>query len=373
MKFKKVEVDAFRAYKSKADGTFDFTFLYESSKEIAANLVVIYGPNGFGKTSFFDAVEWGMTNLIKRLENSEELAKDERKHSADHFGRKSKQYILKNRDAIDKEHGEVILTFDMGKSKPRKTEEIRKGQNDYFPLKELENAYFQDVVLSQELIDAFLREIEPEDRYRRFVEYYDTCKNADQLYENIKQLRLECGNEIRENRSDIVDKQKEIGSKEIPEGIVEQTNGIINNLINQSCIDLSKLTPINKDFSFKEINTLRSNINKYMNDIMADEIGPIARYKNIETEVDNLVSKLPTYLRAKVEKNQAEADMKRLGDLKSRFDELETLKNERKKREEERETIRKELNSLLRFEDLRPKHDLIMHDIDSRTEDIESL
>jgi exonuclease SbcC len=379
MKFKKVEIDAFRAYKSKEDGTFDFTYLDDSSEEIAADLIAIYGPNGFGKTSFYDAVEWGMTNRIKRLDEGEELAKDERKHSLVHVGGKSKQYILKNRD-VKKEYGEVTLTLEDMKLTPKRTKELTKaGQNDYFfkpdeiHNTEVENSYFKDVILSQEGIDAFLRESKPEERYQRFVEYYDSCKDADRLYKNITQLLLENDNAIRDNKKDFKDKQKEIQSKKIPENIVAQTNGIINNLKKQDCIDLDELIPLDKNFSDEEINDLSFIIDEFRNEIIADGTGLIPNYENDKIAIDNLVSELPTYLRAKVEKSQAEAGLKRLGDLKFNFDELKALMNERRKREEERGTIRKELNTLLRFEDLRPKHDLIKHDIDSKIEEIESL
>ena len=65
MKFKKVELNAFRAYKNKENGTFDFTLDNETK---IANFISIYAPNGFGKTSFYDGVEWAMTNRIARLD-----------------------------------------------------------------------------------------------------------------------------------------------------------------------------------------------------------------------------------------------------------------------------------------------------------------
>ncbi|AZB31863.1 hypothetical protein EB354_03740 [Chryseobacterium balustinum] len=61
MKFKKVEIQAFRAYDTAKDGTFDFT-RQEDGK--SADFISLYAPNGFGKTSFYDAVEYGITNNI---------------------------------------------------------------------------------------------------------------------------------------------------------------------------------------------------------------------------------------------------------------------------------------------------------------------
>ena len=52
MKFKKVEIQAFRAYDKANDGTFDFS--REEDGEYA-DFISLYAPNGFGKTSFYDA------------------------------------------------------------------------------------------------------------------------------------------------------------------------------------------------------------------------------------------------------------------------------------------------------------------------------
>ena len=61
MKIKKVEIKAFRLF-DKA--TVNLTARKDSNK--AANFVAIYAPNGFGKTSFFDAMEFCMTKSIQR-------------------------------------------------------------------------------------------------------------------------------------------------------------------------------------------------------------------------------------------------------------------------------------------------------------------
>jgi exonuclease SbcC len=49
--------------KQKSDGTFDFT----NEGNNPSNFVAIYAPNGFGKSSFYDAVEWAVTNHLERL------------------------------------------------------------------------------------------------------------------------------------------------------------------------------------------------------------------------------------------------------------------------------------------------------------------
>jgi len=50
-----IEIESFRAYRR------------QQILDLDADLVVIYGPNGFGKTSFFDAIDFAATGSIGRL------------------------------------------------------------------------------------------------------------------------------------------------------------------------------------------------------------------------------------------------------------------------------------------------------------------
>jgi exonuclease SbcC len=53
-----VTIENFRAY--RAPRTF----------EIGSEITVLFGPNGFGKTSFFDAIDFGITGSIGRFKFS---------------------------------------------------------------------------------------------------------------------------------------------------------------------------------------------------------------------------------------------------------------------------------------------------------------
>ena len=72
MKFKKIEISAFRIYDDPEDATFDFSL----KDGDVADFVSIYAPNGFGKTSFYDAVEWGMTNFVQRFWQHKNITDD---------------------------------------------------------------------------------------------------------------------------------------------------------------------------------------------------------------------------------------------------------------------------------------------------------
>ncbi|PHR22535.1 MAG: DNA repair protein [Desulfotalea sp.] len=157
MKIKKVEIEAFRAYKSKADGTFDFT----NDGGEPSNFVAIYAPNGFGKSSFYDAVEWAITNRVKRLERYKNEVKSTKNHDE---GFK----ILRNKYVDEKTATTVVLSTNGPNVFRRNLPRIRKNQND-MSLGESENDYFRHAILSQDEIEGFLREETPQERYTKFM------------------------------------------------------------------------------------------------------------------------------------------------------------------------------------------------------------
>lgn len=168
MKIKKVEIEAFRAYRAKSDGTFDFT----NDGDIPSNFVALYAPNGFGKSSFYDAVEWAVTNHLTRLSdynksNNEIAAKATKDPN-------QAQKILRNNFADIKSVTRVSVSttlpivFERELPIPRKNQkDIRIGDNS-----RKENDFFRRVILSQDEIDRFLRETNPHDRYIKFIESF---------------------------------------------------------------------------------------------------------------------------------------------------------------------------------------------------------
>jgi exonuclease SbcC len=183
MKIKKVEIEAFRAYKTKTDGTFDFT----NSSEEPADFVAIYAPNGFGKSSFYDAVEWAVTNRVKRLEKYSNEAKSTK--SLDE-GLK----ILRNKYADETTATTVVLsTNDDLNVFSRTLPKIRKTQND-MSLGDGENDFFRRAILSQDEIEGFLREEKPQDRYSKFM---------DSFGGNIDTARKELSALINDNKTEL--------------------------------------------------------------------------------------------------------------------------------------------------------------------------
>ncbi|MFY0256398.1 AAA family ATPase, partial [Chitinophaga sp. 30R24] len=231
MKFKKVEIQAFRAYDNVKDGTFDFL----NSEDKNADFISIYAPNGFGKTSFYDAVEWGFTNniqrFLKRTAENIESAKAERSFISEDK-EKFKQFILRNKYSESSTQSFVKLYTTISEEPlENRLEEPRNGQPDFKFNKEdtfQGKGFFHDVILSQEWIDAFLKEDNASIRYDKFIAFFGD-KNLDSRFKIINGI-------IKANDTAIANltkEQKRIKSKldkDIDTEIISKTNNIISDL-----------------------------------------------------------------------------------------------------------------------------------------------
>lgn len=171
MKIKKVEIEGFRAYKLRKDGIFDLTL----DDDTPSNFVALYAPNGFGKSSFYDAVEWTFTASLERY-TAEHSKKNN--HSAAR-GTKQNQVplkILRNKDVPDHivTRVDIITTRgDFSRSLPK----LRSNSMD-LNLRQAkskngkEGKGFEKIILSQDAIDRFLREAKPQERYQLFMQHF---------------------------------------------------------------------------------------------------------------------------------------------------------------------------------------------------------
>lgn len=164
MKIKKVEIAGFRAYARKEDGIFDFTI----DSEEPANFISIYAPNGFGKSSFYDAVEWNLTNNISRYtRESLKSNNDSISRLLNQFG--TKQYILRNRFISENEPSYVTVNTTERENR-RDVRPAAAGKRDYtFDPKDNEQPHLSNIFLSQDAIDSFLKEERSESRYEKFM------------------------------------------------------------------------------------------------------------------------------------------------------------------------------------------------------------
>lgn len=221
MKFKKVELNAFRAYKNKENGTFDFTLDNETK---IANFISIYAPNGFGKTSFYDGVEWGITENIRRFKNRGDDAKAEREIDQEF----DKQFILQNKDTdISQNRGYVSIETSKENYKKQINQISTSQTADYvFNKRKIKNQFFQDVILSQDGIDNFLNADDDKERYKKFLDFFGD-EGLEKYHENVKKLEDKNKQELKKINEKIANTQQLL-EEPIDESIFEFTNEKIN-------------------------------------------------------------------------------------------------------------------------------------------------
>jgi exonuclease SbcC len=184
MKFKRVEIQAFKSYIDKIDGTFDFTVKGDQP----ADIVSIFAPNGFGKTSFYDAIDFCMTNNITRFIRDPSLANVNNTDAKAMNVSGEKQHILRAKGAHEDLESVVKIITETGEFE-RIVKPARAGSKDYsYADKNTapQELYFRSVMLSQEAIDGFLRELKPEARYERFM--LEQLGGDDSLEKNRQQI-----------------------------------------------------------------------------------------------------------------------------------------------------------------------------------------
>lgn len=239
MKFKSVEISGFRIYDDPKDATFDFTI----NQGEAANFISIYAPNGFGKTSFYDAVEWGVTNNIQRFWQKESLT--EKSITVLRQVEKVKLLdLIRNKNSTQAKSFVHIKTDQEDFNRPLEVHGNRNVDLEWNGV--FENKKFQQVILSQEWISAFLKEVDGVRRYELFIENPD-LKGINDYYRNMKGLVAANLSKIQGIRNDIIDEEKKVKENEDLD-LLENVNHAIEKLVElKEEIETVKLTSTEKD------------------------------------------------------------------------------------------------------------------------------
>lgn len=312
MKFKKVELNAFRAYKNSENGTFDFTL---DNGEKIANFISIYAPNGFGKTSFYDGVEWAMTNRIARLDSFTKEADAERKHTEQVNGNREKQNILKNKEVNDSIEAYVKLSTE-NQEFTRTVEKIIKGGKDYPSKTNSENDFFTSVILSQDGIDDFLKTHDDRARYDVFIDYFGD-KGIEKYYKNIGELEKKNEQEKKELATKINDIDK-ILAEPIDESIFKFTNEKINELNKTG----QYLEPIGNDFD--EIKKLQ--FEEKLSEQIVELSGRIEYFQSLVHKLPLWLNDSEKYFNHKAELEKAKLELKDYEELYKTRAEIQFLK-----------------------------------------------
>ncbi|MFM2580653.1 hypothetical protein [Vibrio fortis] len=355
MKIKKVEIQAFRAYDQLDNGTFDFS---TASGDIA-DFISIYAPNGFGKTSFYDAVEWGVTNNISRFLRR----KNENKLSAK---AESQKYIIRNKfsseelDSFVKIHTNSNNTLIENKFDHRKLKSNQRDTKFDLDATIEDTEYFLDVILSQDWIDAFLKEDDSCLRYDKFMNSFGD-KELDRKYKIIVELI-----KINKNKIVTLDKQLAILKKSLQSDFDQELLVKINSaikIVNQKGPSLPLISP-----SFKESDDVK------FNDLLTERIKDLEftleQLKDKEALIENAITNksdinIVSYHDKRMKISDLDKEISILNGFKKGFNKISIINDEISKIRlllDERLKLKIELLELLK---VYPNYKQIKSDIDN--------
>lgn len=238
-KIESLELEAFRAYKDKQK--LDFRV----GQEIA-NLVVIYAPNGSGKTTIYDSLEWAMTGTISRISDNNHV---------NEIAQKNKGKILKNIDS-DLENGSVKIVLSNQDTLEVKTKKLDGRQKtDYSKgetrasgvfLSENKRANFVEKnILKNHQIDKFLRFQNSVERYQALSIFWD-AENESEKYVALLNVLNEIKKMDKKLSIDILKMKKDIEKLSLPATIKEKLR---NNIIIYNEKEKKDILEFEKDYN----------------------------------------------------------------------------------------------------------------------------
>lgn len=329
MKFKKVEISAFRIYNKPEDANFDFTL----SNGDPADFVSIYAPNGFGKTSLYDAIEWGVTNDIVRFRQRGEITNENIRSLRDiNDGNQVK--LLRHTAAKKAIKTFVSITTD-GAEIPKRILDVHgKHKSDITDNPVIENRNFQRVILSQEWISAFLTESNGVLRYEKFMNNPELT-DTDAYYKKVSNLLATCEQSINTLYQEITGLRSsviEIEDSNLLETIHSASRSLIEK--GESIPDITPGTSDKEAMEFKNLTGTR--ILDYTR--KADAVKAVIANIEKARSGDDKMPGVALYLQQISEQSQAKKEIDTTKVLLQSFDTLEKNKNEQAVLQEQRKT-----------------------------------
>lgn len=345
-----VRIKNFRGYGENVEREDGF-FIFEN---LNSNFVLFNGFNGFGKTSFFDAIEWCLTDnvsrlgVLRRLYDYSTLANSQyfkfyskhdnvtRKNDREivvelifdndlKIIRKSKSKYLKEKEKT-KYHSELLIIKDgnssTGQDKIVDTFLINKNQNmDGFFL----NSHF----LGQENMNDFIRADKPEKRKEKLMQLL----NLQDI-----QLLIDKSGKIKDSRAinNNIDtnnaKLNDINSFKVKIDNLLKTNnwGTLDDYISTLNIKYDELKALIKIDEYDDESILK-NIKKYEKFTLNNCINNVKSLKLNKTSVDNELITLQGKKSSTLEKRENISKLLKLQyilDINKRIENLKYLQEE---------------------------------------------
>jgi len=325
-KIKNIQISDFRIY----NGTQEFSF---DNSGVLSNLMIIYAPNGFGKTSFFDAVEWCYASTIRRFES--EVLKQEISRKDYSSGDK---ILLTNRKSFKegKSGSVTILTSDDKIIKRNASE--RKANNldfkfDYRTVSSFKSDFKeQDLnrlvktnILTQDQIDEFLRHTKADERFFQLQSFWPEGENAVSILQKIDSHLNMLSREKQEIESAIEETEKKLKNLLNADEHILPLNTFIEGLIAKSAIGF-KIEPLTSRVNAQTYSAILDTTQTFTERTKLN-------IKNLETQIsilDGLMMELPNYLEAIGSKRLLEHEISRLAALAKSYTDLNAFRLSKK-------------------------------------------
>ena len=218
MRLKNISIKAFRLFEDEHVEFVNRKFAEKGS----ADLVSIYAPNGFGKTSFFDAIEFCVTKNVKRLKFNnfdENLRSDSKLNDIGSFihNKKMPGEKIKVRIGID------------GQEEPAFSREVNLEDEKGLLSSEGQNLYFSNAFLLQDWFSEFLSVTNAEDRFKLFMQNFAETKDLLDYHSDLKSNYVSIGKDLGKKKKDLQNKRKSI-TERIDGQFVEEIDKLVDAL-----------------------------------------------------------------------------------------------------------------------------------------------
>ncbi|MEZ2649678.1 AAA family ATPase [Bacillus wiedmannii] len=212
-------------------------YIGEHVFDLSKNVTILYGDNGFGKSSFFDALEWCLTDKIGRFQNEDvDSFKKDLLNKSVHFEEECEcsvkieygDYILTrkftskngnvgrvNANVSDK-NGNIIRNSQNEKINTKdRVDDFLKGGIEYnksIPKGAFGEVMKQAYILSQDQVTDFVGNDDPGKRYRALVDIMG-YRQLLNLSDNSRKVLSKLENNLKKLDAEIVNHQQAIKNK----------------------------------------------------------------------------------------------------------------------------------------------------------------